>query len=82
MIAMSNSKPKNAVDLERLKAEFKELDISLSKALWFNHPLQHYQGFWCPTIVLENIKAKEGTKSTCKKVGRFYRLSIFRGGRQ
>ncbi|XP_057541088.1 cytosolic sulfotransferase 15-like isoform X2 [Amaranthus tricolor] len=57
MNAMSNSKPKNAVDLEQLKAEFKELDISLPKALWFNHPLQHYQGFWGPSIALENIIA-------------------------
>ncbi|CAO2820825.1 unnamed protein product [Amaranthus hypochondriacus] len=46
---MSISNPKNP-----LEVEFKELDISLPKAVWLNRPLYHYQGFWCPSFVLEN----------------------------
>ncbi|CAO2820823.1 unnamed protein product [Amaranthus hypochondriacus] len=40
-----------------MEVDFKELELSLPKTQWLGNSLHHYQGFWCPTIFLENVIA-------------------------
>lgn len=54
---MAASKPTNTKSQEQLEDEFKQLQLSLPKEIWFGFPMRLYQGFWCPEITLESLIA-------------------------